>query len=51
MVRALGGAGELVTTAAGIALALRRTFSAEAPSLVNVVTDPEIAYPRSATGA
>jgi acetolactate synthase-1/2/3 large subunit len=50
VVRALGGAGELVTTAAGIAPALRRAFAANAPYLVNVVTDPEIAYPRSTTG-
>jgi acetolactate synthase-1/2/3 large subunit len=50
VVRALGGAGELVTTPAGIAPALRRAFAANAPYLVNVVTDPEIAYPRSTTG-
>jgi acetolactate synthase I/II/III large subunit len=50
VVRALGGAGELVTTPDGIAPALRRAFAADAPYLVNVVTDPEIAYPRSTTG-
>ena len=50
VVRALGGAGELVTEPAGIAPALRRAFAANAPYLVNVVTDPEIAYPRSTTG-
>ncbi len=50
VVRALGGAGELVTTPAGIAPALRRALAANAPYLVNVVTDPEIAYPRSTTG-
>jgi acetolactate synthase I/II/III large subunit len=50
VVRALGGAGEIVTTAADIAPALRRAFAAEAPYLVNVVTDPEVAYPRSTTG-
>ncbi len=50
VVRALGGAGELVTTAADIAPALRRAFAADAPYLVNVVTDPEVAYPRSTTG-
>jgi acetolactate synthase I/II/III large subunit len=50
VVRALGGAGELVTTGAGIAPALRRAFAADVPYLVNVVTDPEIAYPRSTTG-
>src|SRR6266511_2087880 len=48
--QALGGAGELVTTADGIAPALRRAFDAGVPSLVNVVTDPEVAYPRATTG-
>jgi acetolactate synthase I/II/III large subunit len=50
VVRALGGAGELVTDPAGIGPALRRAFEANVPYLVNVVTDPEIAYPRSTTG-
>jgi len=50
VVQALGGAGELVTTPGGIAPALRRAFAAGAPYLVNVVTDPEVAYPRSTTG-
>ena len=50
VVRALGGAGELVTRPADIGPALRRAFAADAPYLVNVVTDPEIAYPRSTTG-
>jgi acetolactate synthase I/II/III large subunit len=50
VVRALGGAGELVTTAAAIAPALRRAFASGVPYLVNVVTDPEVAYPRSTTG-
>ena len=50
VVRALGGAGELVTRAADIGPAQRRAFAAGVPYLVNVVTDPEIAYPRSTTG-
>ncbi len=50
VVRALGGAGELVTRPAGIGPALRRALAANAPYLVNVVTDPEVAYPRSTTG-
>jgi len=50
VVRALGGAGELVTSPAEIAPALRRAFTANVPYLVNVITDPEIAYPRSTTG-
>jgi acetolactate synthase I/II/III large subunit len=50
VVRALGGAGEIVTSPDGIAPALRRAFAADVPYLVNVVTDSEIAYPRSTTG-
>ena len=50
VVRALGGAGELVTSAADIAPALRRAFASGVPYLVNVVTDAEVAYPRSTTG-
>src|SRR6266545_187763 len=48
--QALGGAGELVTTADGIAPALRCAFDAGVFYLVNVVTDPEVAYPRATTG-
>ena len=50
VVRVLGGAGELVTSPTDIGPALRRAFAAGVPYLVNVVTDPEIAYPRSTTG-
>ena len=50
VVRALGGAGELLTAPAAIGPALRRAFAANTPYLVNVVTDAEIAYPRSTTG-
>jgi acetolactate synthase-1/2/3 large subunit len=50
VVRALGGAGELVTRAADIGPALRRAFDAGVPYLVNIATDPEIAYPRATTG-
>ena len=50
VVRALGGAGELVTEPGQIGPALRRALAAGAPYLVNVITDPEIAYPRSTTG-
>jgi acetolactate synthase-1/2/3 large subunit len=50
VVRALGGAGEIVTRPDGIAPALRRAFAAGVPYLVNVITDPAIAYPRSTTG-
>jgi acetolactate synthase-1/2/3 large subunit len=47
---ALGAAGELVTSPAELGPALRRAFDAGAPYLVNVATDPEVAYPRSTSG-
>jgi acetolactate synthase I/II/III large subunit len=47
MVEALGGHGELVRTPAELRPALERAFAAGAPALVNVLTDPSIAYPRS----
>ena len=50
VVRALGGAGELVTSPGQIGPALRRAFASGVPYLVNVVTDVEAAYPRSTTG-
>jgi thiamine pyrophosphate-dependent acetolactate synthase large subunit-like protein len=50
VVAALGGAGELVTRPEDIAQALRRAFSAEVPYMVNIATDPQVAYPRSTTG-
>ena len=50
VVTALGGAGELVTRPGQIGPALRRAFDANVPYLVNIATDPQIAYPRSTTG-
>ena len=50
VVRALGGGGETVTRPGDIGPALRRAFDADAPYLVNVITDPAVAYPRSTTG-
>jgi len=50
VVRALGGAGELVSDPGEIGPALRRGFDAGAPYLVNVITDPGAAYPRSTFG-
>jgi acetolactate synthase-1/2/3 large subunit len=50
VVRALGGAGELVTSPAEIAPALRRAFASGVPYLVNVVTDVAAEYPRTTTG-
>jgi acetolactate synthase I/II/III large subunit len=50
VVTALGGAGEVVKEAGEIGPALRRAFDADVPYLVNVLTDPANAYPRSTTG-
>lgn len=47
VVRALGGAGELVSDPADIGPALDRGFASGVPYLVNVVTDPSDVYPRS----
>jgi acetolactate synthase I/II/III large subunit len=47
VVAALGGAGETVTRPEDIRPALERALAADAPYLVNVITDPEDVYPRS----
>ena len=47
VVRALGGAGEVVTSPDEIGPALDRAFAAGVPYLVNVLTDPDDVYPRS----
>ena len=47
VVRALGGAGELVEEPGDIGPALDRAFASGVPYVVNVVTDPANAYPRS----
>jgi acetolactate synthase I/II/III large subunit len=44
---ALGGHGELVAEPGEIGPALDRAFATPGPSLVNVLTDPSDAYPRS----
>ncbi|RAV09826.1 acetolactate synthase [Mycolicibacterium sp. GF69] len=46
VVRALGGYGELVSTPAELRPALDRAFSSSLPAVVNVLTDPTVAYPR-----
>ena len=48
VVRALGGAGETVSQAKELGPALERAFGSGVPYLVNVLTDPADAYPRSA---
>ena len=48
VVRALGGAGETVSTVDDLGAALKRAFAAGVPYLVNVLTDPSDTYPRSA---
>ncbi len=46
VVEALGCHGELVRTPAELRPALIRAFESNRPSLVNVLTDPSVAYPR-----
>jgi acetolactate synthase I/II/III large subunit len=46
VVRALGGHGELVCAPGELRPALERAFTSGLPSVVNVLTDPSIAYPR-----
>jgi acetolactate synthase I/II/III large subunit len=48
VVAALGGHGELVERPEQLRGALERAFSAGVPALVNVLTDPVVAYPRKA---
>ena len=46
VVRALGGHGELVSTPAELRPALTRALGSGLPAVVNVLTDPDVAYPR-----
>jgi acetolactate synthase-1/2/3 large subunit len=46
VVAALGGHGELVEGPDSVKPALERAFTSGKPALVNVLTDPAIAYPR-----
>jgi len=46
VVRALGGHGELVAAPAELRPALERAFTSGLPAVVNVLTDPNVAYPR-----
>ena len=48
LVAALGGHGELVKRPGDLRPALERAFAAGLPALVNVLTDPEVVYPRKA---
>lgn len=50
VVSALGGAGETVTDPRQIGAALDRAFAADAPYLVNVITDVNAPYPRNTFG-
>jgi acetolactate synthase-1/2/3 large subunit len=47
MMESFGGRGELVTEPSEITPALKRSFDSGEPTVVNILTDPEIAYPRS----
>jgi acetolactate synthase-1/2/3 large subunit len=44
--RALGAHGELVSAPAELRPALQRAFGSGLPAVVNVLTDPDVAYPR-----
>ena len=46
MVEALGCEGVLVREPAELRPALERAFASGRPTLVNVLTDPEVVYPR-----
>ncbi|GAA2812332.1 hypothetical protein GCM10020219_100560 [Nonomuraea dietziae] len=46
VVTALGGGGELVTKPSEIGPALKRAFDSGVPYMVNIATDPQVAYPR-----
>jgi acetolactate synthase-1/2/3 large subunit len=46
VVEALGGHGQLVERARELRGALERAFASGRPALVNVLTDPSVAYPR-----
>jgi acetolactate synthase I/II/III large subunit len=46
LVEALGGHGELVRSPDELRPALERALAASGPALVNVLTDPTVAYPR-----
>jgi thiamine pyrophosphate-dependent acetolactate synthase large subunit-like protein len=48
VVSALGGHGELVRSPDQLRPALDRAFASGRPALVNVLTDPEVVYPRRA---
>jgi acetolactate synthase-1/2/3 large subunit len=50
VVKALGGAGEMVTDPAEIGPAIDRAFASGVPYLVNVITDVGAAYPRATFG-
>jgi acetolactate synthase-1/2/3 large subunit len=46
VVEALGGHGEMVSTPGELKPALARAFESGKPALVNVLTDPNVVYPR-----
>jgi acetolactate synthase-1/2/3 large subunit len=48
IVESVGGYGERVTSPDEIGPALKRAFDAGVPALLNILTDPEVMYPRSA---
>jgi acetolactate synthase-1/2/3 large subunit len=49
VVEALGGHGEFVQQPTELRRALERAFASDKPALVNVLTDPSVAYPRKSS--
>ena len=47
VIEARGGHGSLVRQPAELRPALERALAVDGPALVNVMTDPSVAYPRS----
>jgi len=50
VMQALDGAGEIVSDPNQIGPALDRAFESDRPYLVNVITDPDVEYPRNTLG-
>jgi thiamine pyrophosphate-dependent acetolactate synthase large subunit-like protein len=51
VMRAFGGHGDLVKEAGELGKAVERALATPGPSLVNVIIDPEISYPRGGSAA
>jgi acetolactate synthase-1/2/3 large subunit len=47
VLNALGGSGAMVADPGALGAAIETALATEGPSMVNVITDPAVAYPRS----